>query len=188
MSLCENFKQLWANKNFVNLVICFALIFGVSCGIGSSLSNLLNPFGFTPSDIAMIGGACLLLGVISALVFGCILDYSAKYRQIHLSLSFLVFVAIVSIYLVMLTGDRPLKAMICVTSLMGIGFVSLFPVSLSYGAEITFPSQPSMVNACMNFSGQVCSFVVTALIIWITDIDASNDAIASEAFIERRKT
>ncbi len=166
----------------------FALIFGVSCGIGSSLSNLLNPFGFGPSDIAMIGGTLLLLGIISALVFGCILDYTARYRQIHLSLSLLVFLSVVSVYLVLATGDEPLKAMICVTSLMGIGFVSLFPVSLSYGAEITFPAQPSMVNACMNFSGQVCSFVMTALIIWITDIDASDDAIASEAFIERRKT
>ena len=127
----------------------------------------------------MIGGACLLSGVISALVFGCILDYTARYRQIHLALSFLVFAAVFSIYLVLATGDKPLKGMICVTSLMGIAFVSLFPVSLSYGAEITFPSQPSMVNACMNFSGQVCAFVMTALIIWITDVDASDDAIAS---------
>ena len=37
--------------------------------------------------------------------------------------------------------------------MFGISVISFFPTCLSYGAELTFPLQPALVNACMNFMG-----------------------------------
>ena len=73
------------------------------------------------------------------------------------------------------------------TSVMGIAMVSLFPATLSYGAELTFPLQPALVNASMNFMGQMMSFCLTGLAVLITDIDASDEATVSQADVDERK-
>ena len=48
MSFLESFKKMWANKNFMILSLTYALQYGVYCGIGTTMSNILNPFGFSP--------------------------------------------------------------------------------------------------------------------------------------------
>ena len=53
-----------------------------------SLSNLLNPFGYTPSEIAKAGFYCGAGGIISALLMGIFLDRTAMYRKTHITLSF----------------------------------------------------------------------------------------------------
>ena len=187
LSFCTSFKELWANKNFLRLVLNYAVIYGVSCGIGASLSNLLNPFGFSPSQISMIGGCCLVAGVTAALVVGSVLDHTASYKKTHIALSFLVFAAVILIIVVLQTSDGNLVGMILATTFLGISFVSLFPASLSYGAELTFPLQAGLVNACMNFSGQILAFLFTALTVWITDIDASDESYVTDQDIQSRK-
>jgi len=77
---CSSFRVMWANKNFMVLAFSYAIIYGVYVGIGASMSNVMNPFGFTPTDLSISGGVGLMAGVAAALLTGCFLDHTARYR------------------------------------------------------------------------------------------------------------
>ena len=56
------------------LSVTYALIYGVYCALGSTLSNLFNPFGFTPTEVSIVGAVVLMTGVVAALIIGYFLD------------------------------------------------------------------------------------------------------------------
>ena len=66
----------------------------------------------------------------------------------------MAFISIIITAVVLATSDEAsLPKIVLAIVLFGISGVSFFPTSLSYGAELTFPLQPALVNACMNFLG-----------------------------------
>ena len=71
------------------------------------------------------------------------------------------------------------------TVFSGLSCVSFFPTALSYGAELTFPLAPALVNACMNFLGQITAFILGGASSIITDVDADEDLL-DPVSIERR--
>ena len=170
---CEGFKSMWENKNFIRLACSYAIIYGVYVAVGTSMSNTLNPFGYTPTDIAITGATCLLSGVVAALIIGCYLDCTGAYKKTHISLGSLTFLSAVALLLVLAFSKGSLAAIMIPVFLFGVSAVSFFPASLSYGAELTFPLQPALVNACMNFLGQISAFIMMGLASVITDVDAS---------------
>lgn len=149
----EALKEMLANKNFLLLTIGYALTYGIYCTVGSTISNLLHPFGFSPSEISIAGGSCMLSGVIGALLIGLYVDHTSLYRRTHLILGFMVIVSIFMVAYVLTHSNGELLPILASTIVFGISGVSFFPVALSYGAELTFPLQPALVNATMNFTG-----------------------------------
>ena len=73
------------------------------------------------------------------------------------------------------------------TIFFGISSVSFFPTSLSYSAELTFPLQPALVNACMNFLGQMSSFALMATSSLVTDFNADDNRIDAAASLAERQ-
>lgn len=99
--MSQDFKEMWANKNFMILASTFALVYGIYVAIGTTMSNLLNPFGYTPTQISIIGGSVLSAGVVGALLIGILLDYTSKYRMAHLTISVIAFAASFATFLVL---------------------------------------------------------------------------------------
>lgn len=179
---------MWANKNFMKLAVAYALCYGVFCIVGSAMSNVLSPFGFTPTDIAVLGGAGLCSGVVGALLMGWWLDYSRKYRMTHLSISVICVFAIVAFTTVLKLSEKGpnMSLMLTVIIVVSIACVSCFPTCLSYGAELTFPLSPVLINACMNFLGQIYGFILMGASALITDVNVENDILSPEALVERQ--
>lgn len=152
-SFRDSFKEMWANKNFMTLSLAYALIYGVTCAVAFLISNLFNPFGFSPAEISIIGGTALLAGIVAALVFGCFLDHTTLYRKTHIAISFMSLMSFIIMEIALLSSQATLNNIMVSTLLFGISCVSYGPTSLSYGAELTFPLQPVLVSAFMNFLG-----------------------------------
>lgn len=72
------------------------------------------------------------------------------------------------------------------TVLSGITCVSFFPTALSYGAELTFPLAPALVNAAMNFLGQVTAFILGGASSLMTDVSANEDLSDPESISRRQ--
>ena len=161
------------------MAIAYAFSYGSYCSIGAAISNLLNPFGFTPSEIALTGGISLAAGIVAALAFGVLLDHTGYYRKVHVTLSGIIVLSVTIFTVLISSGASSVSAILIPNMFFGIASVSFFPTSLSYGAELTFPLQPAMVNACMNFMGQLCAFMLMSLTIYITDFDASSTDLLS---------
>ena len=187
LTFCEAFKEMWANKNFMLLALAYALIYGVYGAVGGTMSNLLNPFGYQPTQISVAGGICLLTGVAGALSIGCFLDYTAKYRATTIVLSFTALLAVALLATALSVGDdASLGKILAPTLLSGAACVSFFPTGLGYGAELTFPLAPALVNACMNFLGQLSALLLGGASTFITDVDAEEDLLDPESIARRQ--
>ena len=86
-SFSDSFGVMWANKNFMVLALSYAIYYGCSCALGATMSNLFSAFGYTVIQISKIGFLCMLSGVIAALLFGIVLDYTEQYRKSHIFLT-----------------------------------------------------------------------------------------------------
>jgi len=176
---------MWANKNFMLLTIAYALIYGIYCGVGSTTSNLLSPFGFSPNQISIGGGSAMLSGVIGALLAGIFVDCTSLYRKTHLTLSLLIVCSIIYFYVMLHQSEAHISYLITFCVFFGFSSVSFFPIGMSYAAELTFPLRPALVNACMNFFGQVICFFAIGLSALVTDVNANDfDSVVNA---EKRK-
>ena len=171
------------------MALSYAIVYGVYVSIGTAMSNMLNPFGYTPTQISIAGGTCLFAGVIAALAVGCVLDSTARYKLTHVMLSAMTLLSTIIVIPALAFGNSSLISLLIPILLLGISSVSFFPTALSYGAELTFPLQPALVNAAMNFLGQVMAFAMMGTATLITDVDASQlNAIETEDSIKERQS
>ena len=88
------------------MTVTYALMYGVFVALGSTLSNLFNPYGFSPSEIAIIGLSCQLPGIAAALLVGIWLDYTQLYRKSHIAISFVSVIAII-LTAIVLSDEKP---------------------------------------------------------------------------------
>lgn len=79
-----NFKQslqvLRENQNFLLLLIAYSVPFGSFMAAGAVLSNVFDPFGFTPSEVSFISLGLLTTGVVGAVTVGAFLDKFKMYK------------------------------------------------------------------------------------------------------------
>jgi ABC-type thiamin/hydroxymethylpyrimidine transport system permease subunit len=73
-------KILAANRNFVHILISFGLIYAIYGTFGFVMSNLMEPFGYTPTVIALIAMVVVLSGTVAAVLTGRFLDKTNKYH------------------------------------------------------------------------------------------------------------
>jgi MFS family permease len=73
-------KVLFANRNFVLVLLSFSLVYAIYGTFGFVLNNLLEPFNYTPTAIALIAMITVLSGTIAAVLTGRFLDKTNKYH------------------------------------------------------------------------------------------------------------
>ena len=78
----QSFKALCKNRNFLLLSIAFALPFGSVLAIGALMSNLFDPFGYSPAEISTLALMMLGAGVVGAILVGALVDKTGLYKTI----------------------------------------------------------------------------------------------------------
>jgi MFS transporter, FLVCR family, MFS-domain-containing protein 7 len=125
-------------------------------GLFNSVSSLLNqmmmPYGFS-SDEAGIGGAVLVVGLVSSAITSPILDRTKTFLGAIktavpvLGLSYLVFV--------FMPQTRELAACYVVLAIMGASSFSLVPVALEMLCELSHPLSPEITSTIGWGGGQL---------------------------------
>lgn len=95
--LFESFKELRLNKNFQVLCVCYSLIVGPYNAFGSTMSLILTPFGVSVKQVAIFGAASVLVGVVSTVVLGGLLDKTRAYKISLITSSILPVLAMVGL-------------------------------------------------------------------------------------------
>ena len=178
-TLFESFGDIWANKNFIFLSISLALTIGMSFAFEANMSTLLNPFGYTASQIGFVGAILFAFGIPAALITGYFLDRNSSYRKSHITLTFFGLISVIAAVCVLAEKEADMLWITIVAVFLGIALVSLNPVCLSYGAELTFPMSPVVVNAFMNFWNKVIALIMIGTTALITNLDVTEENIES---------
>lgn len=152
-------KILFANRNFMLVLFVFSLVYSIYAGIGFVINPLLGPLGYTTTEIALIAMFIVLLGTISAMLTGIILDRTNKYKLTLRVVCFASFITILSsAYFLSIMGDNSRSQLnrggtiggavvFCIMS--GISIVPIIPVCFSLATECTHPVQPALVTGLL---------------------------------------
>ena len=151
------------NSNFLLLLIVVALPFGSFNSIQILISNLFEPFGYTSSEIAFVALWLLLAGVLGALVIGSVVDKTHRFKHALYFTTFSGFsLILIAVYVLMYQPENQilLKAILM---LFGFCYMGFIPLCLAFGAELTFPLKPALVQGTFTLAGSGSAFIYSAI-------------------------
>ena len=159
----QSFRALRQNLNFFLLAVAFALPFGAFLAIGTLMSNIFDPFGYKPAELSSIALMLLGSGVVGAIITGLIIDKTGAYKSTMHVVTFMTGVStwMLIVTLTWFTANQSMFLGWCET--LGFFATGFIPLSLSFGAELTFPLQPALVNGTLTLLGSMSGFVFSMI-------------------------
>ena len=183
----QSFRALWKNPNFLLLGISFALPFGSVLAVGALMSNLFDPFGYTPAELSTLALLMLGSGVVGAVLVGALIDRTGLYKIISHIILFLTTLSSVMIVVSLKyfsTNENLFSGWIQFLGFVSTGFI---PLSLSFGAELTFPLQPALVNGTLTLLGSAAAFLLTLVGSFLNHEGNNDHLLAPEELEEAKK-
>ena len=173
------------NSSFMLLTLTFAITFGSYVGFGNCISNILDPYGLQPYQLAQIGIGLLVSGLFGAVVSGIFVDRTGKYKAcILIMLTMIVTCISIMAYSLMIDD---IDTFVNTTFVLGFCAVGYVPISLALGVELTFPMQPVTVNGSMIMLAQGSGFLLSLLLTVITDDIGAAPGQTAEEHLEERQ-
>ena len=182
----QTLKVLRENSNFLILLIAYALPSGSFLAVGGLMSNIMDPFGFLPSEIAFICLGLLFSGVLGAVLIGFFLDKTKLYKCSMGSTAFIITVgSILIIGTLHFLDQTNMFKLTLILLLASSGFFSAgyYPLCISYGSEITFPIQPALVNGMFTISDGIGSLLFSLIGSFIVKEGANDGNLTKEELI-----
>jgi predicted MFS family arabinose efflux permease len=137
MPIGEGMRELFANRNYVWLFVCFNFLYGLYSAIASSITSFTTPYGFTPSDNSIICLVFLISGILFSFFIGTILDKYQCYKKS------LVGICVSSLLTLSLTfyglPHRELTVEAIIMMLTGAALIPIVTICFSLAAELTYP-------------------------------------------------
>ena len=171
------------NRNFLLLGISFALPFGAFLAIGALMSNLFDPFGLAPSEMSTVALLMLGSGIIGAVCTGAFIDKTGLYKSTMHFITFMTMFATISVIFALsyyLDNESMFLGFMELLGFFSTGFV---PLALSYGAELTFPLQPALVNGTLTLLGSISSFVLGLMATYMNTEGREDHLLSPEELI-----
>jgi len=141
-------------------LIIFALIDGEFISFSSVMSLLFDYYNspvygvkavYGASLISLYGGATAIFGVAASMVAGVMLQKNHKYLYTIRAVCLGVALAGFAIEFT-LPAENKILVLVNVI-ILGIFLVPIIPVSMNFGAEITFPLPPALTNGLLLMVG-----------------------------------
>ena len=183
----ESVKAMKENKNFLLLVIAVALPFGTFNSIQILISNLFEPFGYSSSDIAFITLKLLLAGITGAILIGIIIDKTQKYKLSMNTITFNCTIIIILVICALWFDQENRNLFTGLLMSFGLFYMAYIPLCLSFGAELTFPLQPALVNGTFTLAGSASAFIFSTLGGFITHERRRDDLLGEEELLSIEK-
>lgn len=159
-NFCENIKVALKLPNYVMLIIVFMLLQGGFLAFGINISVLLTPT-FSQVEVSMIGANVILVGVITSMLVGVLLNKYQKYLLMTRLSAWGTFVLLSLCIYTFYTQDRVLLAVNLVVT--AIALIPIIPVGIDFSAELAFPNEETVVTGFLLMSAQAFGFFLSLL-------------------------
>lgn len=148
-NFCSNIADALKLKHYVLLILIFMLLQGGFLAFGININQLLAP-PFTDVEISGLGMVIILVGVITSMMAGFILNRFHKYvLMVRISAFGTLIMLGVSIYAVYL--QNKLYIMISLV-LAAVALIPIIPVGIDFASELTFPYEETVVTGFLLMS------------------------------------
>ena len=117
------------------------------------ISSLTLPFDFDPNDNALFGVCFIACGLLGSFLSLTLLDKTRKFKCLHATL---ISIALVGLPLVIIGLKQESEAVLAIANgLLGLGVLPLLPVSMEFGAELTYPNGASLMGGVLLGTSQL---------------------------------
>lgn len=148
--MCNDFKILMMNRNFVLLTMIFALLYAQYAGFGFILNYLLTPLHYSSAQQAFIAMVFVLFGTIGAMSTGIILDRTQRYT---LALKYSTIGGTLAILSGVFFLNGTYWGGVLFAFFGGSTLTPILPIGFSLATESTHPVQPALVTGFMMSMG-----------------------------------
>ena len=129
----------------------------------------------------------LLAGVFGAIIIGAFIDKTHKYKCAMKSVTAMIAFCTVMVIATLTwfnDSDVMFIGWLEVLGLFGTGYI---PLCLSYGAELTFPLAPALVNGTLTMVGSGCSFALSLLGAFMNNEGQDDHLLDDEELMQVRR-
>lgn len=162
MSVGESLKQLFQNKNYIFLFLCFNFLYGLYSAIASSISSFTTPYNFDSSDNSIICLVFLISGILFSFFIGTILDKYQCYRKSLIGICIGSLITLSLTFYGLPTEKLIVEAVIMM--LTGAAIIPIVTISFSLAAELTYPVPEVYSIGTMISVAQIFGAVLVSLI------------------------
>ena len=159
--LTEEIKVCLRDKNLIYLVITFGIVLGIMTTYGTIIGIICAEYGYTDDQASLFGAVFIVGGIIGSGVFGGIVEVKKNYKVVTCVICVLTATTPVPLLFSMKAINVTATAFCC--SIVGFASISILPVGIDYGVELTYPISESVSSALLMSSGQVFGIVFTII-------------------------
>ena len=147
--MLDGLKQILRAVPFWLFVIVYFVGMGIFNGI-STWVGVIRPYGFTITDLGLLGAVMVVGGILGAVVIPALSDKQHK-RQRYMLLGVLLAIP----GLVGVTFATSLWLLLISAFFLGFFLISVAPIGLQYVAEVTYPAPEGSSAGLIQLFGQL---------------------------------
>ena len=157
--ILEDVATLTKNRNFILNMIVFQIMYGTYVALGNTITPLLGPNGYTPSQVSIIGVIFVFSGVVGCYLMGVFIDKTQR----HLVGIRFVTIGLACLYMTATLILPPgIFVLTCVFGLLaGMFNVPILPATYSFATKITGSMPPAVVSGLMMSGAQLYCFIAS---------------------------
>jgi hypothetical protein len=159
------FGEMITNRNFILLFLCVNFVNGIYSALPSMLSKLCVPFNNDQSLGGYFAITFLLMGILTSIPIGIVLDKFQNYKQMTILLcTTTCFFSLFTLYAMHI---KDVFVMFVSLGFFGASIIPMMSVALPFGVELTWPVPEAYNNGLLMtlalFWGTILSFLVTSV-------------------------
>ena len=129
------------------MLIIYGLVNGLFTAFGCVLGPLFEPYGFEALSISIFGALFTIVGVLSSIVFGLLLDKYHKYLLLLRIICIGTTISMGAAVFIVPTNSKWFVGLNMIVA--GIFIVPMIPLGISFACELTFPMDPTVTNGIL---------------------------------------
>ena len=147
------------DKNAIILVVNFGIILGIMNTYGTIIGIITFNYGYSEGNTSLFGAIFILGGIVGSGVFGGIVEVYKNYRTALIIISWLTAVFPIALLFSFPTMIVWLVTLACFV--LGFATISVLPVGIDFGVELTHPVGESISTGVLMSSGQIFGIILT---------------------------
>jgi predicted MFS family arabinose efflux permease len=159
INVMAGLKELLRNKNYILLFLCFNFVYGIYSAVGTVISSLTKPYGFSIADNSVFSLVFLVAGIFNSFFLGTILDKYQNYKKLITIISFGTSVSTALFGLALFTESKVF--VVFAIAVMGAFIIPIMSVTYSFAVELAYPLPEALVNGMLIS----CSLIWGALLV-----------------------
>lgn len=149
--MLDGIKKCLKDKNVITLTVVFGLVLGIMNTYGTAIGIVCAQYGYSEDNASLFGAVFIVGGIVGSGVFGGIVEVYKNYRVATIMICVATAITPIALLFSLKSGNVVLSSLSCF--IVGFASVSILPVGIDFGVELTHPIPESISSGLLMSMG-----------------------------------